>query len=140
MSDIFKMYMDVSTAIIKGAAKAGAKAGTALSGAVGDYSAGRGARRGVLAPGDPPPPPSAGGSYYDFRGVLSLRGVPRELQAAEFPLGRYVHPARGPRDPIALPAGVVAHHAAVVGPAGRARPPASSFPGSSRACGRAGAW
>lgn len=108
----------MSAALIKGAAKAGAKAGTALSGAVSDYSAGRGARRGILAPGDPPPPPTAGGSYYDFRGVLSLRGVPGDLQHAEFPLGRYVHPSKGPRDPIALPEGVVAHHAAVVGPAG----------------------
>jgi type IV secretory pathway TraG/TraD family ATPase VirD4 len=118
VSDIFKMYVDVSTAVIRGAAKAGAKAGTALSGAVSDYSAGRGARRGVLAPGDPPPPPTANGSYFDFRGVLSLRGVPNDLQVAEFPVGRYVHPAKGPRGPIALPAGVVGHHAAVVGPAG----------------------
>lgn len=118
MSDLFKTYVDMSTAVIKGAAKMGAKAGIALSGAVSDYSAGRGARRGVLAPGDPPPPPTAGGSYYDFRGVLDLRGVPKNLQTAEFPVGRYVHPAKGPRDPIALPAGVIAHHAAVVGPAG----------------------
>lgn len=108
----------MSAALIKGAPKAGAKAGTALSGVVSDYSAGRGARRGILAPGDPPPPPTAGGSYYDFRGVLSLRGVPGDLRHAEFPLGRYVHPSKGPRDPIALPEGVVAHHAAVVGPAG----------------------
>jgi type IV secretory pathway TraG/TraD family ATPase VirD4 len=115
---MFKMAVDASTAIAKAAAKAGAKAGSALTEAAGDYSAGRGARRGVLAPGDPPPPPSAGGSYYDYRGVLNLRKVPAELQRAEFPLGRYVHPAKGPRDPIALPAAVVARHVAVVGPAG----------------------
>ena len=118
MSDVFKTYMDMSTSIIKGAAKMGARAGVALSDAVSDYSAARGARRGVLAPGDPPPPPAAGGSYYDFRGVLDLRSVPGEWQTAEFPLGRYVRPAKGPRDPIALPERVIAHHAAVVGPAG----------------------
>ena len=89
MSDFFKMYVDASTALIKGAAKVGMKAGQALgqaaSSAASDYSAGRGARRGVLAPGYPPPPPNAGGSYYDFRGVLSLRKVPPEYQAAESP-------------------------------------------------------
>ncbi|MGH3220007.1 MAG: type IV secretory system conjugative DNA transfer family protein [Streptosporangiaceae bacterium] len=118
MSDFLRMYWDVNKALVKGAAKVGAKAGTALSGAVGDYSAGRGARRGILAPGDPAPPPAAGGSYYDFRGVLALRSVPEDLQDAEFPLGRYVHPAKGSRQPIGLPAGVVAHHVAVVAPTG----------------------
>ena len=120
MSDIFKMYVDASAAVIKGAAKAGMKAGNALghaaSNAASDYSAGRGARRGILAPGDPPPPPNAGGSYYDFRGVLSLRKVPPEYQAAEFPLGRYVDPAKGPRQPIGLPSGALETHAAVVAP------------------------
>ena len=96
----------------------GARAGVALSDAVSDYSAAGGARRGVLTPGDPPPPPAAGGSYYDFRSVLDLRSVPGEWQTAEFPRGRYVRPAKGPRDPIVLPERVIAHHAAVVGPAG----------------------
>lgn len=118
MNDFLRMYWNVNKALLKGAAKAGARAGTAMSGAIEDYSAGRGARRGILAPGDPAPPPTADGSYYDFRGVLALRSVPQDLQAAEFPLGRYVHPAKGPRQPIGLPEGVVAHHAAVVGPAG----------------------
>jgi type IV secretory pathway TraG/TraD family ATPase VirD4 len=122
MSDIFKTYVDASTALIKGAAKVGMKAGQALgqaaSGAASDYSAGRGARRGVLAPGDPAPPPNAGGSYYDFRGVLSLRKVPPEYQAAEFPLGRYIDPAKGPRQPIGLPSGALETHAAVVAPTG----------------------
>jgi type IV secretory pathway TraG/TraD family ATPase VirD4 len=86
--------------------------------AAGDYAAGRVARRDILVPGDPPPPPTPGSAYYDFRGVLSLREVPRELQGAGFPLGRYIDPARGSRDPIALSASVVAEHAAVVGPAG----------------------
>lgn len=118
MTDAFKMAVDMSAAVAKAAFKAGAKAGAALSAASSDYAAGRGARRGILAPGDPPPPPSAGGSYYDYRGVLDLRKVPAELQRAEFPLGRYVHPAKGPRGPIALPEAVVARHVAVVGPAG----------------------
>ena len=118
MSDIFKMYVDASAAVIKGAAKAGMKAGNALSHAASDYSAGRGARRGILAPGDPPPPPNAGGSYYDFRGVLSLRKVPPEYQAAEFPLGRYVDAAKGPRQSIGLPSGALETHAAVVAPTG----------------------
>jgi len=118
VSDLFRMYWNVNKAVIKGAAKAAARAGNELSGAIGDYSASRGARRGILSPGDPPPPPTAAGSYYDYRGVLALRSVPADLQHAEFPLGRYVHPAKGPRQPIGLPAGVLAHHAAVVGPAG----------------------
>jgi len=122
MSDIFKMYVDASAAVIKGAAKAGMKAGNALghaaSNAASDYCAARGARRGILAPGDPPPPPSAGDSYYDFRGVLSLRKVPPEYQTAEFPLGRYIDPAKGPGRPIGLPANVLETHAAVVAPSG----------------------
>lgn len=122
MSDLFKMYVDMSTAIVKGAAKVGMKAGNALghaaSNAASDYSAGRGARRGILAPGDPPPPPSAGGSYYDFRGVLSLRKVPPEYQTAEFPLGRYIDPAKPPRQPMGLPSEALETHAAIVAPTG----------------------
>lgn len=122
MSDIFKMYVDASAAVIKGAAKVGMKAGQAFghaaSNAASDYSAGRGARRGILAPGDPPPPPNAGDSYYDFRGVLSLRKVPPEYQTAEFPLGWYVDPAKGPRQRIGLPSGALETHAAVVAPSG----------------------
>lgn len=114
MGDLWRAYATLNKVIAKGAARSGA----ALSQAVNDHASGRGARRGILAPGDPAPPPSAGGSYYDYRGVLNLRTVPPYLRQAEFPLGRYVHPARGPREPIAIPAAVVAHHAAVVGPAG----------------------
>jgi len=118
MNDLFRTYWNVNKALMKGAARAGAKASTALSGAAHDYSAGRGARRGILAPGDPAPPATAGGSYYDFRGVLALRSVPRSLQDAEFPLGRYLHPANGPCQLIGLPEDVVAHHVAVVAPTG----------------------
>jgi type IV secretory pathway TraG/TraD family ATPase VirD4 len=118
LDDILKMYVGA----LKGAAKVGMKAGSAIghaaSNAAGDYSAGRGARRGILAPGDPPPPPNSGDSYYDFRGVLSLRKVPPEYQMAEFPLGRYIDPAKGPRQPIGLPAGALETHAAVVAPSG----------------------
>lgn len=118
MTDAFKMAVTMSTAVAKAAVKAGARTGAALSSAASDHAASRGARRGILGPGDPPPMPSAGGSYYDYRGVLDLRKVPADLQRAEFPLGRYVHPAKGPRGPIALPEAVVALHVAVVGPAG----------------------
>jgi type IV secretory pathway TraG/TraD family ATPase VirD4 len=117
VADFFKAYLDISKGLMKGAAKAGAAAGTALSGAVSDHAAGRGVRRGVLAPGDPAPSPSSG-SYYDFRGVLSLRSVPEDLQDAEFPLGRYIHPAKGLRDQIAMPEGAITQHVAVVAPTG----------------------
>lgn len=116
LNDILKMYMGV----IKTSAKVGMKAGNALghaaSNAASDYAAGRGARRGLLAPGDPPP--NAGESYYDFRGVLSLKKVPPEYQAAEFPLGRYIDPAKGPKQPIGLPSEALEKHAAVVAPSG----------------------
>lgn len=103
---------------MRGAAKLGNAVGQAASGAAGNYAAGKGARRGVLAPGDPPPPPNAGGGYYDYRGVVEWKRVPAELQTAEFPLGRLVHPSRGPRQPIALRSGDVERHVTVVGPAG----------------------
>jgi type IV secretory pathway TraG/TraD family ATPase VirD4 len=98
--------------------KAGTALGQAASNAGSDYAAGRGARRGILAPGDPPPPPNAGGSYYDFRGVLSLRKVPPEFQMAEFPLGRYINPAKAPKQPIGLPSEALETHAAIVAPTG----------------------
>jgi len=118
MSDFFKIYGRASAAAIRSAAKAGAQAGSALREATNDFSAGRGARRGILVPGDPPPPPTAGGGYYDFRGVLNLRKVPKDLQDAEFPLGRYIDPTRGQREPIGLPESAIAQHAAVVAPTG----------------------
>jgi type IV secretory pathway TraG/TraD family ATPase VirD4 len=86
--------------------------------AAGNYAASRGPRRGLLAPGDPAPPPNAPGSYYDYRGLLALRSVPPELQAAEFPLGRYIDPGKGSRQAIGLPEGIVGHHVGVVGPPG----------------------
>jgi type IV secretory pathway TraG/TraD family ATPase VirD4 len=118
LTDFFGMYMRGSLAAMKGAAKLGSAAAQAASGAASNYAAGKGARRGVLAPGDPPPPPNAGSGYYDYRGVVDWKRVPAELQTAEFPLGRLVHPSRGPRQPIALRTGDVQRHVTVVGPAG----------------------
>lgn len=114
MNDIWRAYWAANKLLFKGVAKGSA----AVTQAVNDYAGGRGVRRGILVPGDPPPRATAGGSYYDYRGVLALRSVPPDLQAAEFPLGRYIHPARGARQPIGLPAGVVNHHVAVVGRSG----------------------
>src|SRR5487761_1714993 len=107
-----------SYAAIKGAAKLGNSIGQAASSAVGDYAAGKGARRGILAPGDPPPPPTAGGGYYDYRGVVDWKRAPGPLQNAEFPLGRLLHPSKGVRQSIALRTGDVERHVTVVGPAG----------------------
>jgi type IV secretory pathway TraG/TraD family ATPase VirD4 len=122
VTDFLGAYLRGSTALIKAAAKAGSKAGSAIgqatASAASDYSAGRGQRRGILAPGDAAPPSHMVGSYYDYRGVLNLKKVDRAYQDAEFPLGRYLHPARGPREPIALPGDVVARHVTMVGPAG----------------------
>lgn len=120
MSDITGDILRMYAGVVKGTVKAGMKAGSALghaaSSAASDYAAGRGPRRGVLAPGDQPP--SSGESYYDFRGVLSLKRVPPEYQAAEFPLGRYVDPAKGPRQSFGLPAVALERHAVVVAPTG----------------------
>lgn len=120
MSDITGDILRMYGSVLKGTVKAGMKAGNALghaaSNAAGDYAAGRGPRRGLLAPGDQPP--NSGESYYDFRGVLSLRRVPPEYQTAEFPLGRYVDPAKGPRQPFGLPATALEKHAVVVAPTG----------------------
>jgi type IV secretory pathway TraG/TraD family ATPase VirD4 len=125
VEDIFRMYgqlvsmiFKVSWALSKMLVQGTARAGSALSGAVGNHVASRGPRRGILAPGDPPPPPNAPASYYDYRGVLAMRSVPQELQDAEFPLGRHVYPGKGLRQPIGLPEPVVGHHVGVVGPPG----------------------
>ena len=141
MSDIFKMYMDVSTAIIKGAAKAGAKAGSALSGAVERLLGGpRGARRGVLAPvirrhrlrrADP----------TTISAACSTCAASQEnWQAAEFPLGRVYAPGeRAARsDRIARGSDRPPRRGCRSGRPGKTT--ALSFHGSSRAFGRAGAW
>jgi type IV secretory pathway TraG/TraD family ATPase VirD4 len=110
--DAFTRFaLSVNRAALRGAAKGGAAAGRGVDALLRS----RGARRGVLAPGDRTP---VGGSWYDYRGVLDLRRVPDALRTAPFPLGRYVHPARGPGAPIGLPESAVAQHVAVVGPSG----------------------
>jgi type IV secretory pathway TraG/TraD family ATPase VirD4 len=76
----------------------------------------RAARRGVLGPGDNDPPPGSP-DYYDYRGVATYREV-APLRGQPYTLGRCIDPARGPRDEIGLPEGVLSRHAAVVGPTG----------------------
>ncbi|TYB54743.1 TraM recognition domain-containing protein [Nonomuraea sp. PA05] len=118
MTELFRAWLQLTTWIIKVTFKVSQAIATQVANAMGTYHRGRGARRGVLSPGDPAPPPSAGGSYHDYRGVLALRTVPAALERAAFPLGRYVHPARGPRQPIGLPPEVINHNVALIGPAG----------------------
>ncbi|MGP4996032.1 type IV secretory system conjugative DNA transfer family protein [Glutamicibacter ardleyensis] len=76
----------------------------------------RAARIGVLGPGDMPPASGAGNGYFDYRGVLNLVHPPYELQRAEFPLGRLLHPRKGAQEPIGLPAHILDRNVAVVGP------------------------
>ncbi len=99
-------------------AKAGASLGDSLSSKMALHSAGRGARRGYLAPGDPTPPPTAGADYLDYRGVASWQEA-QNLDDGQFPLGAFSDIAKGKvRGPIGLPGQVINRHAVVVGPAG----------------------
>lgn len=110
-------YKAAGTAIV-----AGARLGSRLGGnaaAVGSTRfAGRGARRGYLAPGDPAPPPSAVTDYLDYRGAASWPEA-RNLLGAPFSLGAFADLRRGRyRGPIGLPEQVLNRHAVVVGPSG----------------------
>lgn len=109
-----KGLWDVNRAV----ARAGSRAGASMDRAIADRNMNRGARRGVLGPGEPPPGGSAAGSYYDYRGVADIAKVPAEYRSAPFPLGSLVHPRRGLCDPIGLFPEIVDHHVAVVGPSG----------------------
>jgi hypothetical protein len=109
MNDILKMYGRPAPPP-SGVAR---RPGRSILGAArgdNDLSANCGARRGILVSGDSPPPPTVGGGYYDLCGVLNLRKVPKDLEDAEFPFGRYIQPARGPREPVGLSEGAIAQH------------------------------
>ncbi len=99
-------------------ARAGARMGQSAGTAVMMHSAGRGARRGYLAPGDPTPPPNASTDYLDYRGVATWQEV-KNLRQGDFPLGAFADLGRGTfRDLVGLPSPLLNRHAVVVGPAG----------------------
>ncbi len=99
-------------------ARSGATLGDTVASRMEMYSAGRGARRGYLAPGDPTPPPTATTDYLDYRGVASWHEA-QNLDGAQFPLGAFSDLRKGTsRGPIGLPGEVMNRHAVVVGPAG----------------------
>ena len=104
---------------IGGGARAGSHMGEGLASTLALRSAGRGARRGYLAPGDPPPPPSGPTDYYDYRGIASWREA-QNLSAGQFPLGGFIDLNRNQRlrGPIGLPGTALNRHAVVIGPAG----------------------
>ena len=99
-------------------ARTGASLGDSLATKVALHSAGRGARRGYLAPGDPTPPPTATTDYLDYRGAASWPEA-QNLDGGQFPVGAFSDLAKGKfRGPIGLPGEVMNRHAVVVGPAG----------------------
>jgi Type IV secretory system Conjugative DNA transfer len=98
--------------------RAGAQIGEGIGSAIMLRGAGRAARRGYLAPGDPSPPPTAPSDYLDYRGVATWRET-RSLSGLEFGLGLFLDLRSGrPRGPIGLPAAALNRHAVVIGPAG----------------------
>ncbi len=105
--------------VVSVSARSGADIGEAIGSQAALHAAGRGARRGFLAPGDPTPPPNATTDYLDYRGVAPWSEA-KPLAGCQFPLGRYIKLEKGGRlaDEVGLPADVVARHAVVVGPAG----------------------
>lgn len=105
--------------VVSVGARTGADMGEAISARAALHAAGRGARRGFLAPGDPTPPPNATSDYLDYRGVASWRDA-KPLADGQFPLGRYTNLEKGgrPAHDVGLPAEVVARHSVIVGPAG----------------------
>src|SRR5687767_13024845 len=61
-------------------AKSGARLGEDLATRASLHRAGRGARRGFLAPGDATPPGTAGSGYLDYRGVATWREAKQGLR------------------------------------------------------------
>jgi type IV secretory pathway TraG/TraD family ATPase VirD4 len=99
-------------------ARSGAHVGESLASRLALHTAGRGARRGYLAPGDPTPPPTATMDYLDYRGVASWPEA-KNLDGCQFGLGAFSDLAKGRFvGPIGLPGEVINRHAVVVGPAG----------------------
>lgn len=98
------------------AARASGRAARAGAEGISTLSAGRGARRGVLGPGDPPPPAAAPTDYLDYRGTARLREL-GALRGGEMPLGRLIDVRRGrPGQPVGLSLGDAGAHTLVVGP------------------------
>jgi type IV secretory pathway TraG/TraD family ATPase VirD4 len=98
--------------------RTGASAGEALAARAAEHRAGRGARRGYLAPGDPAPPPTATTDYLDYRGIASWQEA-QNLDDGQFPIGAFADLRKQAfRGPIGLPGEVINRHAVVVGPAG----------------------
>jgi type IV secretory pathway TraG/TraD family ATPase VirD4 len=118
MLEIFKLFFQMTAWLMKAMFRVTTFLVTQSADALTNHRNGRGARRGVLAPGDPAPPANTTSSFYDYRGALSLRRVPVELQQAAFPLGKFVDPRRGRLQAIGLPAEAVNHNVALIGPAG----------------------
>src|SRR4051812_5921616 len=69
-------------------ARTGANMGDGVASKIALHSAGRGAPRGYLAPGDPTPPPTASADYLDYRGVAPWPEA-RNLDGGQFPLGAF---------------------------------------------------
>lgn len=98
------------------AARASGRAARAGAEGLASLNSGRGARRGVLAPGDPPPPAGAPTDYLDYRGTARPREL-RPLLDGELPLGRLVDVRRGRAGgEVGLPLGEAGAHTLVVGP------------------------
>ena len=110
-------YKAMGKATVVGA-RTGANVGDSVAAKMALHAAGRGARRGYLAPGDPTPPPTATTDYLDYRGVATWPEA-QNLDGGQFPLGTFSDLRKGrPRGPIGLPGEVINRHAVVVGPAG----------------------
>lgn len=124
---------------ILGGARLGAQAGEQLATASALNRAGRGARRGYLAPGDPTPPPSGPTDYFDYRG-LATWGEARNLAGQPFRLGAFLDLQRKgkPHGPIGLPEAVLKRHATVIGPAGSGKTHGVLVPWMH--CALAGGW
>jgi type IV secretory pathway TraG/TraD family ATPase VirD4 len=116
-ADMWWGYKAAGKAIGAGG-RAGGRLGGSLSTGYQLNAAGRGARRGYLAPGDPSPPPSGPTDYLDYRGVAAWQEA-QNLENGQFPLGAFSDIKRGKfRGPIGLPGQVLNRHSVIVGPAG----------------------
>lgn len=108
--------------MIGAGARAGGRGGSVLGETLATraalHRAGRGARRGYLAPGDPTPPPTGPMDYLDYRGLATWAEA-RNLDDGQFPLGGFADLAKDKfRGPVGLPGQLLNRHAVVVGPAG----------------------
>ena len=115
------LYSAIGKTILAGGRagnRAGQAAGDTLGSRLAEYNAGKGARRGYLAPGDPSPPPTITTDYLDYRGIATWDEA-RNLDQGQFPVGAFVDLGKGKfRGPIGLPGEAMNRHSVVVGPAG----------------------